>query len=158
MNLHTSVTKHSSSRACRPHHDWLGSVTCCLPAMYICMFPSGHTSLSNQLCPDTLASFLVQAALCDRFTVPTKGNQWQWYSKSPWATNHGSQGEYSGELQLHSCPVCDSALKACCWHRDKISCWTDLWSGLSHPFSSPKALVTAWYIPCSLIHCDKDLF
>lgn len=39
---------------------------------------------------------------------------------------------------------------------DEILCWADLWSGLSQPFSSPKALVTVWYIPCSLIHCDKD--
>lgn len=44
MNLHTSVNKHSSARACRPHSDWLGSVTC-----YLLTHIHMHVSLQGTL-------------------------------------------------------------------------------------------------------------
>lgn len=144
--------------------QWLARLSDLLPpnlCTYAC-FPAGHTRLSNQLCPDTLASLLVgqmprQHLVTHLQCLPeaTNDNDTQKIPE-PQTTGAGENtlGSYSCipalSVTLPSKPAAGTV-----W--DKKSCWTDLWAGLSQAFLSPNTLVTTWYIPCSLIHCDKDL-
>lgn len=132
------------------------------PHTYAC-FLAGHSRLSNQLCPDTHASFLVGQMARQNFVThlqcqskAAKDSDTQKVPE-PWTMGAGDNilGGYSCIPAL-SATLPSKAAAGTVWH--KIPCWTDLWTALSQPFSSSNALVTAWYIPCSLIHCDKDLF
>lgn len=127
------------------------------PGTYAC-FLAGHTRLSNQSWSH--ANFL---GVMPRQHFVTH------LQSLPKASNDNDSQKVpepqimeAGENTLGSCryiPALSATLPlkptaGTVW--DKILCWTDLWSGLSQPFSSHNTLVTAWYIPCLLNHCDKD--
>lgn len=134
------------------------------PCTYAC-FLVGHTRFSDQLCPNTSASFLVgQMPRQDCVTYlqclskAAKRKDTLCLRKS---LSHKPRepGRILWGETAHACPVCASALAGCCstvW--DKIPGWTDLWSEQARPFLCPNAMLTASYVPCSLIYFDKDLF
>lgn len=159
MSTNTAVPGHAD----HAHGDWPGAVTCCLPSHI-----HTHVSLYSRL--GSVASCVLihmQAFLygkCPRRTLWHIYNAYQrqpntriyHVSKVPEQQTVGARKSITGS---YSCmPDLSATLPSQSAAWDKILGWTDLWSEPAQPFSCPNALLTASYVPCSLIHFDKDLF
>lgn len=131
------------------------------PHTYAC-FLVGHTRFSDQLCPNIHASFLVgqmprQDFLTHLQCLSKAAKHKDTLHHTIKSLSHKPQelSSYSSMPSLFATLPSQSATGTV-W--DKILVWIGLWSELAQPFLCPNALLTASYVPCSLIHFDKDWF
>lgn len=116
------------------------------PHTYAC-FLIGHTRFSDQLCPNTHASFLVGQMPRQDFVTHSQCLPKAAKYKYTLRFIRKSLSHKPQELRSYSCmPALSATLPSqsaagTIW--DKILGWIDLWSELAQPFLRPNALLTA---------------